>query len=185
MISASESGTGWTHFPFLTVRDEWRWSHTHTHTHTRVLQHRTALFVKNDRKTGDFLSALPLPQTTAHHCLPFSDAKNKHHPFSYSKHVTVILISKPRQQWTPTPSSSIPSGPYSTFLMRVQTTIGCSSFAAKMAETEERAVPGLWRWESHCSLWASGGCQDELSEGPLRMCADNLKNMYNSARKLL
>ena len=70
----------------------------------------------DDHKTGDFLSALPLPQTTAHHHLPLSDVKTKHYPFSYSKRVTTILISKPQTAPDPQPSSSIASGPYSTFL---------------------------------------------------------------------
>ena len=52
MISASESVTGQIHFPFLTVRDEWKWSLSLSlslslsHTHTRVLQQRTASFLK-------------------------------------------------------------------------------------------------------------------------------------------
>ena len=75
-------------------------SHTHTHTHTCPTA-QNSLVCENNHKTGDFLSTLSLPQTTAHHCLPFSDAKTKHHPFSYSKHVTVILISKPQPALDP------------------------------------------------------------------------------------
>ena len=67
---------------------------THTHTHTCPTAENSLISEMHvdDLKTRHFLSALPLPQTTAHH----RDEKTKHHPFSYSKHVTVILISRPQ-----------------------------------------------------------------------------------------
>lgn len=65
---------------------------THTHSCPTAQNSLVSEMHVDELKTGDFLSALPLPQTTAHH----RDEKTKHHPFFYSEHVTVILISRPQ-----------------------------------------------------------------------------------------